>query len=126
MENTLLPLLAGIPRILAAYLLGSGARGTLRPDSDLDLAILPFPGERFSAMELAELAAELGLHAGRPVDLGLLSAANLVYASQAILTGHRFLCRNLFAADNAAATLLGLAAHFNYERREVAHAYSVA
>jgi predicted nucleotidyltransferase len=60
-ENTLLPLPSGIPRILAVYLLGSGVRGTLRPDSDLDLAILPFPGERFRTLELAEIAAKLGL-----------------------------------------------------------------
>jgi predicted nucleotidyltransferase len=123
-DKTLLALLAGIPRILAVYLLGSGARGALRPDSDLDLAVLPFPGERFSALELAELAAELGIRAGRPVDLGLLSAANLIYASQAILTGQRIFCRHTFTADHAVASLLGMAAQFHYERREVVHAYS--
>lgn len=31
--------LASYPGVLAWYMLGSGAQGTLRPDSDLDLAV---------------------------------------------------------------------------------------
>ena len=116
--------LAGDDRILAAYLLGSAARDALRPESDLDIAVMPADGYHFTALELAELAAQLTPLAGRPVDIGLISPANLVYARQAILTGRRIVCRNLFHADRTAATLLGLAAQFEYERREVVHAYS--
>lgn len=117
--------LSGDSRILAAYLLGSAARDALRPDSDLDIAIMPAAGVHFTALELAELAAQLTPLAGRPVDIGLVSPANLIYAREAILSGRRIVCRNPFQADLAAATLLGLAAQFDYERREVVHAYSV-
>jgi len=124
--KTIIQALADNPRVLAAYLLGSGVRGTLRPDSDLDIGLLPTPGTRLSPVELAEIAAQLTPLVGRPVDLGLISSANLVYARQAILTGQRILCKDPFTADNTVATLLGLAAQFDYERREVIHAYSAA
>lgn len=46
------------------YVFGSFARGDVRPDSDLDLAVVGLPAERlFRAMSLAWDAA------GRPVDV---------------------------------------------------------
>ncbi len=122
--QSIISYLAHDARVLAAYLLGSAVRDALRPDSDLDVAIMPAGGYHFTPIELAELAAQLTPLAGRPVDIGLISPANLVYARQAILTGRRITCRNVFQADSAAATLLGLAAQFDYERREVVHAYA--
>lgn len=112
------------PRILSAYVLGSAVSGRLRPDSDLDIAILPVAGRQLSLVDLGELSASLGPAAGRNVDLGLLTSQNLIYASQAILKGERFFCRDVFQADLAEATLLGLAARFKFERREIVNAYT--
>ena len=112
-------------RILAAYLLGSAAHGQLRPDSDIDIAILSVSSAVFSPLDLADLATELTLVAGRSVDLGVVSSQNLIYASEAILTGRRFLCRNVFQTDLRAATLLGLAAQFKFERQEIINGYTL-
>ena len=112
------------PRILAAYLVGSAASGMLRPDSDIDFGLLLQPGEIMSGMEINDLASELALGFGRPVDIGLISARNLIYARQCILTGKQVFCRNVFRAGLAAATLLGLAMQLEFERREIAHAYT--
>jgi uncharacterized protein len=111
-------------RVLAAYVLGSAVSGRLRDDSDLDIAILPMAGTPWSARDSVELATELSLIAGRSVDLGVLSSQNLIDATQALLTGERFLCRDEFQTDLAAATLLGLSAGFRFERREIVDAYT--
>ena len=112
-------------RILSAYVLGSAVSGRMRPDSDLDIAVLPVAtAGPLSQVDIAELSATLSLAAGRAVDVGVLSSRNLIYASEAILKGERFFCRDRFQADLAAATLLGLAAQFRYERREIVDAYT--
>jgi predicted nucleotidyltransferase len=112
------------PHWLAAYLLGSAADGTMRRDSDVDIAILPMAGCRPSQGEVFELASELTMIIECPVDIGLLSSQNLVYASEALLKGHRFYCQDTAKADLAAATLLGLAMAFNIERKEIIDAYT--
>jgi hypothetical protein len=58
------------------------------------------------------------------VDVGILSSRNLIYASEALLKGRRFFCRDTFQTDLAVATLLGLAARFKFERREIIDAYT--
>jgi len=113
------------PRILSAYVLGSAVSGRMRPDSDLDIAVLPVAtAGLLQQVDIAELSATLSLAAGRVVDLGVLSSRNLIYASEAILKGERFFCRDTFQADLAAATLLGLAIQFRFERREIVDAYT--
>jgi predicted nucleotidyltransferase len=112
------------PRILAAYLLGSAANGTLRLDSDIDFGLLLQPGEILSGLEINDLASELALGLGRPVDVGLISARNLIYARQCILTGKQVFCRDVFRAGLTVATLLGLAMQLDFERQEIVHAYT--
>ncbi len=110
-------------RILAAYVLGSAVDGRLRFDSDVDIAILPVAGKKLSATDICELAGDLSLAAGRTVDVGVLSSRNLVYSCQALLRGRPFFCRDATAAGLAAASLLGLAMQFRFERKEIADAY---
>ncbi|GAB6060090.1 type VII toxin-antitoxin system MntA family adenylyltransferase antitoxin [Desulfonatronum parangueonense] len=110
-------------RVLAAYLLGSAASGRMRPDSDLDLALMTMPGKTLPPLDRIALAAELALEAGIVVDIGHLSSDNLVYAKEAILTGKRIFARDPLQADLTACTLLGMYVRFNEERREVLDAY---
>ena len=110
-------------RVLAAYLLGSAVSGRMRPDSDLDLALMTMPDAEMSSLDRIALAAELGLDLGIVVDIGELSSKNLVYAKEAILTGRRIFTRDLFQADLKACTLLGMYVRFNEERHEVLNAY---
>ena len=119
-----IPLLESDPRIIAVYALGSAVRDELRPDSDIDLALLLTPGASLTAGELIALAAKLTEMLGRSVDLGLLSAMNLVYLRQAVLTGQCIYQRPVSQAALMVATWLGLYAHFHDERREVLNAYS--
>jgi len=117
--------LAADPRITAAYLLGSAATGRLRPDSDIDLAVLPAAGLKFSLTDCLDLAAGLGPLRGRTVDVGVLGAHDVVYAAQAIAYGRCIFCRDRYQRDLFAATALGMYVNLKQERAEVERAYRI-
>jgi predicted nucleotidyltransferase len=110
--------------LAAAYLLGSGARGSLRPDSDLDLALLPVRGRVIAPEDRLSLAADLEELAGRQVDLGVLSTANLVYAKEAVAQGVLLFERDPSARARFAMLVLSMYAALQESRREVLHAYA--
>ena len=110
--------------LAAAYLLGSGARGRLRPDSDLDLALLPLRGRVIAPEDRLSLAADLEELAGRPVDVGVLSTTNLVYAKEAVAHGVLLLERDPSARACFAMLVLSMYASLQESRREVLHAYA--
>lgn len=74
-----------VPGLIALYRFGSQTKGTARPDSDVDLAILtrnPIP-----AMRRFELAQELAVQLHRDVDLVDLCSASTIMRMQVISTG---------------------------------------
>jgi uncharacterized protein len=106
-----------VPSLIALYRFGSQAKGTARPDSDIDLAVLardPIPNiRRF------ELAQELATQLHRDVDLVDLRSASTVMRMQAISTGE---C--LFSASNRLQgefedLVYSTYARLNEERREI-------
>ena len=123
--SPILSLFSADPRILALYALGSAVNGNMRPDSDIDLAVLVMPGTRLGALERAELAADASIILGRDVDLGELSSSNLVYAYEVIMKGRRLFERDEGRAGLMEACLLGMFANFNLERRELLDAYRI-
>lgn len=54
------------------HLFGSAARGELRPESDVDIAIEFHPGEHVGLFEMVDMQTELAEQFGRPVDIGTL------------------------------------------------------
>jgi len=116
--------LSGQRRVAAAYLLGSAAEGRLRPDSDLDIAVLPVTPDGFPLADQLSLGAELSRIAGREVDLGVLTTRNLVYAKEAVTRG-----RLIFDGDHTATAMfemyaLSMYASLQEARREVLRAYA--
>jgi predicted nucleotidyltransferase len=109
-------------RVLAVYLFGSGARGAMRPDSDIDIGVLPAPGVQISSLELADIAAGLAFETGRPVDAGIVDSRDLVYAKEA-LDGRPIYVRPGNEAGLRAAVLLALYLRFSEDRKEVVDAY---
>jgi predicted nucleotidyltransferase len=122
-DDSLLSFAEGDPRILSVYLLGSAISGRLRPDSDIDLAILAMPGQELGPEERAELGATLAFEIGRDVDIGELSSRNLVYAREALFTGTRIFVRDPALAGVLESCLLGMYARFNEDRWEILDAY---
>ena len=79
------------PDIDLAVVFGSAATGQMRPDSDVDVAVLaraPLSAERKRAL-IATLATEVG----RPIDLVDLRTAGVALTGVIIRTGKRLLCR---------------------------------
>ncbi len=112
------------PEIIAAYLHGSTATETARPDSDVDIALLPNPGEHLSLKTRIGFAGELGSILGCPVDLGELSTRNLVYAKEVIENGQEIFTTNRFESDLFMATALSMYAELQQQRKEVLDAYT--
>ncbi|MBU3665895.1 MAG: nucleotidyltransferase domain-containing protein [Chthoniobacterales bacterium] len=110
--------------VAAAYLLGSAANGRLRADSDVDIALLPVRGAAISGLERVDLAADLELLLGRPVDLGILHTGNLVYAKEAVAHGKLLFERDRTARVRFGALVLSMYADLQENRREVIHAYA--
>ena len=111
-------------RISAAYALGSVLTDRLCADSDIDIALLPAPGYSLSQMDLLLLSSQLGTCCPRPVDLGILSTHNLIYAKEALLQGECLFCKDQYFHDLFVATALGLYLELRTARREVEHAYT--
>lgn len=108
----------------AAYLLGSAAAGSLRPDSDVDIAVLPRHATGVAVEDRLALTTELTAIFRREVDLGVLSTANLVYAKEAIATGSLLFERDHRVTATFAMVALSMYASLQETRREVLRAYA--
>lgn len=106
-----------VPDLIALYRFGSQAKGTARPDSDIDLAVLardPIPNiRRF------DIAQELAAQLHRDVDLLDLRRASAVMRMQVLSAGT---C--LDAPDEPARREFEMYAYSDYarlneERREI-------
>lgn len=111
------------PRVLAVFLLGSAARCELRPDSDIDLALMLYPGTTLDPLERTEIAGRLAYILMRPVDMGEISGKNLVYSREALLTGITVHVKDTDKMNLIRANLLGQYLQFNEDRKEVLDAY---
>ena len=116
--------LRGQGNVAAAYLLGSAAEGRLRPDSDVDIAVLPLSLNGLQLAERLSLAAELSRLVGREVDLGVLTTRNLVYAKEAVARGRRIFDRDHSTTATFEMYALSMYASLQEARREVLRAYA--
>lgn len=122
--NTARAVLERHPAIDAAYLLGSAAAGRLRPDSDVDIAVLPRRGHMLSVPDRLAIAAELSVIFTRQVDLGVLTPVNVVYAKEAVTHGQLIFARDRMTAARFAMHTLSMYAALQEARREVLRAYA--
>ncbi|MFM8380348.1 MAG: type VII toxin-antitoxin system MntA family adenylyltransferase antitoxin [Planctomycetia bacterium] len=110
--------------VQTAFILGSAATNRLRPDSDVDVAILPSDRAGITIEERLALTAELTKIFGRSVDLGVLSTANVVYAKEAVTTGKIIYHRDPRVTARFAMLTLSMYASLQEARREVLRAYA--
>jgi predicted nucleotidyltransferase len=117
-------ILLGHPAVEAAYLLGSAAENRLRDDSDVDIAILLRTATAMSGNERLLLSAALQRVFQRPVDLGILSTRNLVFARETIAKGRVLAERDHRVTASFVVRVLSMYAALQVARREVLHAYA--
>lgn len=106
-----------IPGLIALYRFGSQVKGTARPESDIDLAVLA--RDHVPNLRRFELAQELAIQLHHDVDLVDLRTASTVMRMQVISTGT---C--LGATDEQARREFEMYAYSDYarlneERREI-------
>ncbi len=106
-----------IPDLIALYRFGSQAKGTARPDSDVDLAVL----SRVALSELRrfELAQELATQLHRDVDLVDLRSASTVMRMQVISTGECLFTVSDRLQGEFEDLVYSTYARLNEERREI-------
>jgi len=96
---------SGIPGILSVYLFGSGARGQLHEESDVDIGVLldravhPSAKERFDARLLVSSRISPAL-AGRTADVVILNDAPPLFGRRIVTDGIRIVCSDA-EADHA-------------------------
>lgn len=112
-----------IPFVVAVYLHGSFSKGTMRKDSDIDVAII-VSGKKPDRIKLLEFSSDLELKLNRVIDIGIISSENLVYSKEVIINGICIYSRDSNLRQLNEATLLSMYVDFQFERREVLNAYS--
>lgn len=111
--------LGRLPDVLAALVFGSAAAGRLRPDSDLDIAVL-FPAQAVpDALAAVELRERLTQFASRDVDLVVLNQAPPILAFQAIKNGRIIACHDQHAYQCYVMRLISEYADFKRIRRPI-------
>ena len=106
--------------IQSVHLFGSGAADRLRPDSDLDLAVLrPGGTPPLDPVGLFDAAQDIAVAVGRDVDLVDLRSANTVFATQIVGHGRRLAVGNEFESDLFICHTLSEYARLNERRREI-------
>ncbi len=108
------------PDVVLAYVFGSTAKGTLSPDSDLDVAVL---GENtFGPEARSELIRALAIESGRPVALVDLGDVGAPLLQQILTTGREIVCRDRRAKELLILRMLGDAEDFLPLRRRALEA----
>ncbi len=120
---TLKASLENMQGLAAAFVHGSFAKGRMRPQSDIDVALLPYPGKHPSSLSLLRLAGELEDKTGYPVHFGILSSDNLIFAREVISCGQEIFCHDPNYWAERRMHFLSMYADFNISRKPVLEAY---
>jgi len=102
---------------VAVYLFGSAAQERMRPESDVDIAVL-FP-RAISQTELFDLQTALAEALSRDVDLIDLSGASTVMRKEVLRTGRLIFEGNRFRREEFEMYALSDYARLNEERAPV-------
>ena len=108
---------ARVPGLVALYRFGSSVEGGLRPDSDLDYAVLA--RNRLDPVQRFEIQEDLASCLRRPVDLVDLRSASTVLRAQVISRGVALVVRDPAEAERFEIAAYAAYARLNEERREI-------
>lgn len=116
----------GVPDVDAIYLFGSMARGHVRPDSDVDVALLLPPGRTLLPSRFLATMTELESVTHRTVDLSVLDTqTQLVHAKEVITTGVCLFARSQERVRAFEMQVLSEYVRFREDRAPVEAAYAI-
>ena len=106
--------------IQSVHLFGSAAVGRMRPDSDIDLAVLrPGGTAPIDPVALFDAAQTVAIELGRDVDLVDLRSVSTVFATQILAHGRRIRTQDEYESDLFTCHTLSEHARLNERRREI-------
>jgi uncharacterized protein len=117
LSKLLAALREALPDCLAIYRFGSWGTADQRPESDIDLAVLP--GAPLPPVQRWELSQKLAVIAGRDVDLVDLRAASTVLCLQVVAHGTRLYGPDEAEVEKFEDTVFASYARLNEERRDI-------
>lgn len=112
-----------LPGLIAIYLHGSAVKNGLRPDSDLDLALLFEHDKVPDAKTIFIVKPEIEEVACKVVDLGILTTENPVFAKEVIISGKRLFCDDIFACEQFEMYIFSFYGKLNDERKQILDSY---
>jgi len=115
--------LKDLPGLVAVYVHGSVAKGTCRPGSDLDLALLFRHDVSPDRVKLMHIAGELAAVLKVPVHIGILDRNSLVYAKEVIENGALIFCTDKKSSALFSMYCLSGYAELNEQRQRVIASY---
>jgi len=121
--QTVIHLLSDFSGLMGIYLHGSVIKGTARPDSDLDIAMLLHHKAGVDPRLFIEVSGELASRLGRSVHLGILSLDNVVFAKEVIAHGKQIYCSDQNYCDTFAMNTFSFYAALNDIRQMILDAY---
>lgn len=110
-------ILAAYPDCLAIYKFGSWGTAAERPESDIDLALLPM--NRIDTVCRWELAQRLASLAARDVDLVDLLSASTVLRLQVVSGGERLYARDTATVERFEDLVFSSYVRLNEERHAI-------
>lgn len=113
------------PDIVAIYAYGSRVSGRAHKGSDLDLALLFKADSRPDSQMIYRHLGRVVDVAECPVDIGVLSHNNTIYAKEVIANGTRIYCCDTKQCDEFEMYCLSYYAQLNLERSEIVAAYRI-
>lgn len=111
-------ILAALPEAQAIYLFGSAAKGRMRDDSDVDVAVLlpHVRAKELGSLALSDLAFDLMKALRRDVDLVNLRLVSTVLQKQVIENGIVLFCANDYAREEFEMLTISFYQKLNEER----------
>ena len=107
-------------KIQSVHLFGSASADRMRPDSDIDLAVLrPGGTAPIAPVALFDAAQTVAIELGRDVDLVDLRSASTVFATQILAHGRRIRTQDEYESDLFTCHTLSEHARLNERRREI-------
>ena len=124
--QTLINIISELPGLMGIYIHGSVAKGTARPDSDLDIAILMHHQAVIDPEQFLAISGELQCRLPeRPVQIGILSRKDVVFAKEVIAYGKRIYCADKTYCDTFAMYALSFYAELNEKRKNILRDYFI-
>ncbi len=119
-------ILKKIPDLACAYLHGSALTKFIRPESDIDIAVLFFPNRdtTFFVESLLDYCIDIESETNHIAHFSLLSSNNIIFSKNVISKGQLIICNNSYFCKTFTMHTMSMYANLNQERSEILEKYT--